>query len=426
MAITLSPNMNLPVPGVGTEAGPAYATDVNNCLGVVDSHDHSPGSGVQITPAGININTDLPVNNENITLIRSVRFLPQPSSLVQPTDLGCLYEVGVDLYYNDGSGNVVRITQGGGIAGAPGNITNLTAPASAAYVSGTATFVWQSNTLTPANLDAASIVLRNLVASSPGLTLSPPTLTADYTITLPSLPASNLPVSISASGVMSAAPVTLTQLSSQVQAKINTTPTVQKFLTGSGTYTLPNSPTTPLYIRVRMSGAGGGGGGISGAIQGSTGGSSTFGTFTAIGGTGGTSLSSIGGAGGVGGTCIAVGAVGLVVDGGDGGSGESGLASPFPSGGSGGSNPLGGSGRGATVGAPGAGKANTGAGGGGAQGANNGLAGSGGGGAGGYMDIIISSPAVSYSYAVGAGGANGAGGGAAGADGIIIVEEYYC
>ena len=38
-------------------------------------------------------------------------------------------------------------------------------------------------------------------------------------------------------------------------------PTVQKFTSGSGTYTLPSSPRAPLYIRVRMVGGGAGGSG---------------------------------------------------------------------------------------------------------------------------------------------------------------------
>jgi hypothetical protein len=49
---------------------------------------------------------------------------------------------------------------------------------------------------------------------------------------------------------------------------------------------------------------------------------------------------------------------------------------------------------------------------------------------GGYIDAIITSPASSYSYQVGAGGTSGTAGtsgyvGGAGGSGIIIVEEYY-
>lgn len=203
MAINLSPNMSLPVPGVGTEAGPDYATDVNNCLTILDAHDHSPGSGVQITPEGININADLLFNGQNATTLRSARFTAQPAPLALSTDLGCIYESGVDLYYNDGAGNQIRITQSGGIAGTPGSIANLTPPASASYVAGNQTFVFQSNVLTPANIDGASYILRNLSASSFGLTLTPPTLSSDYSITLPALPAQTNVMTLGTSGIIS-------------------------------------------------------------------------------------------------------------------------------------------------------------------------------------------------------------------------------
>lgn len=51
-----------------------------------------------------------------------------------------------------------------------------------------------------------------------------------------------------------------------------------------------------------------------------------------------------------------------------------------------------------------------------------------GGGAGEYVEIIISNPAASYTYTVGAGGAGGPAAsypGAPGGSGVIIVDELY-
>lgn len=189
MSFTLSANMNLPIPGVGDEPGPQYAQDVNNSLTLVDQHNHTTGSGVQITPSGLNINSNLPINNNNLTLVRTIRFLSQSSALAGISDLGCLYEVGVDLFYNDGAGNQVRVTQGGALAGTPGSIANLVPPASASYVSGTQTFVFQSAANTSANIDGASIIVRKLVSGSPGITIAAPvSLSSDYTLTLPPTP----------------------------------------------------------------------------------------------------------------------------------------------------------------------------------------------------------------------------------------------
>lgn len=226
MANTIpSPNMNLPIPVTGVDPGPDWANNLNACLQVLDGHNHASGSGVQINPAGININTDLPFNLNNATLLRSVRFSPQLAVLVLPTDLGCLYEVGVDLYYNDGSGNNIRITQSGGVAGTPGSITGLVPPASATYVAGNQTFVWQSAALTPANLDAGSVIIRKILSGSNGIKISAPLgLSADYEIFLPvALPLAQKIVTLDASGNLAASwdvdNVTLEVVANNLQVK---------------------------------------------------------------------------------------------------------------------------------------------------------------------------------------------------------------
>ncbi len=204
MALTVSPNMNLQIPGVGTEAGPTYATDINSSLSIIDQHDHSVGKGVQVNPAGILINADLPMNSNNLTLVRTVRFAPQGADPSLPSDLGILYVVGVDIYYRDVAGNVIRITQSGSVAGSTGTITGLpSGTASAAFSAGT--FIFQAATLTGANIDGASYILRNNIASSFGLTLQPPNaMAADYSITLPVLPVTTSFVTIDTSGNMGA------------------------------------------------------------------------------------------------------------------------------------------------------------------------------------------------------------------------------
>lgn len=192
MANTTSPNMGLIVPGIGTEPGPTWASDLNASLGILDQHNHTSGQGIQIPTNGLNINADLPFNGSNARALKAVIFNSQSSPIgASAPYLGCIYVSGVDLYYNDGSGNQIRLTQGGSITGTSGSIANLTSPASATYVSGTSTFVWQSAASTPANLDAASIILRNLTASSNGVTLSPVnSLSSNYTLVLPTPPAS--------------------------------------------------------------------------------------------------------------------------------------------------------------------------------------------------------------------------------------------
>jgi len=190
--------MNLPVPAVGLEPGPDWATDINNSLTIVDQHNHAPGSGVQITPSGILINTDLAFNTNSATTLLSSQYVPQVSAIAPLT---AVYVIGRELYYNDGAGNSVQLTSNGSIAGATGSISGLVPPASASY-SGS-TFIWQSNVLTAANMDAGSVILRNITASSKGLTLNPPAaMSSDYSLVLPSLPVSTSFMTLDASGNM--------------------------------------------------------------------------------------------------------------------------------------------------------------------------------------------------------------------------------
>lgn len=411
--------MSLPNPVPNVDPGPDYANNIQSCFNILDQHNHSPGSGAQINSSGLNINADLLYNNNNATTLRSIRFQPQLTALALASDIGCLYESGVDLYYNDGLGNQIRITQSGNVTGASGTITGLpSGTASASYAAGTFTF--QAATLTPANIDGGSFIFRNNTASSNGITVSPPNaLGSNYGITLPLLPASTLPLSISTSGTMSAAQITFVQLDPATQLKITgTAPTIQKFLTGSGTYTTPVSPP-PLYIEVVMMGAGGGGGGNSSATNGLAGGNTTFGTFLLVANGGGGGLS--GSSGGVGGTAsLGTGPVGIALTGGTGG-----FASPNTNGpgAMGASSPLGGGG-GGTVGNNGTpGSANTGSGGGGAGGAGDSGAG---GGAGGYVSAVIYTPLSTYAYSVGVGGTGGDVGTVNnGGSGVIIVKEFY-
>jgi hypothetical protein len=182
---TISPNMNMPVPVVGVDPGPTWASDINSCLSIIDSHTHTAGQGVPITPSAININSDLSWNGFNLTGLRSVRFNSHTAALATAADLGCLYEVGVDLYYNDGAGNQIRITQSGTVSGSTGTITGLpSGTASASFAAGTFTF--QSATSTPASLAVGPTTIAQAVASGKGVTISANNAQAsNYNLTLP-------------------------------------------------------------------------------------------------------------------------------------------------------------------------------------------------------------------------------------------------
>lgn len=183
---TTSTYMNMPIPIVGVDVGPDWAYNYDSCLEILDAHDHSPGYGAPVSTAGINVNGDFSFNGFNAITLRAARFTAQGSPLALPSDLNEIYVSGVDLYYNDGNGNQIRMTNAGAISGSPGNISGLAPPASATYNAGTATFTFQSNTNIPANMDFGSITIREVVTSPNGVTISsPPSLAANYTLVLP-------------------------------------------------------------------------------------------------------------------------------------------------------------------------------------------------------------------------------------------------
>jgi hypothetical protein len=209
-------------------------------------------------------------------------------------------------------------------------------------------------------------------------------------------------------------------------------PTVQSFLSGSGTYTTPPGVT---WIEVLAVGGGGGsaGSGTSGGSAGTSGADTSFGTSLIVARGGGAPPAagfSSGGAGGI----VVVSPPAVLVGGGvgNGGSPSNQMgAGSYPFGGAGGGSALfGGAGAGASAASAASnGAANSGGGAGGPSGSPGTTSGASGGGAG-SLRAVISSPAHAYSYVVGVGGSGGspgAGGiaGSAGGSGIIIVSEHY-
>lgn len=114
-----TPNMGLIEPVVSTTAGPTWATQLNTITDTIDAHDHTPGKGARVPTAGLNINADLSLGGNKATSVKGVVF-----SQVAVTDNGAIY-AGTDgnLYYRDGSANLIQLTVNGGINIAASAIT---------------------------------------------------------------------------------------------------------------------------------------------------------------------------------------------------------------------------------------------------------------------------------------------------------------
>ena len=202
--INVTPQMSLPVPIPGRESGPQYSIDITNCFTILDSHTHATGSGVQITPLAININSNLTFAGYSATNLAATSYATQLAN--SATSGSVFVKLGTestplpDLFYYDGT-NTVQITSGGAIAATAAAIPGES------YAGGTFTWKQGAGSTTPANFDVGSVTVRpNTAGTSNGVTLTPPiSITSAYTVALPVLPSvSTSFIGIDVSGNMTA------------------------------------------------------------------------------------------------------------------------------------------------------------------------------------------------------------------------------
>jgi hypothetical protein len=162
----VTPNMFLTQPTVGDTTGGTSSSDygpiLNEDLSIIDTHNHTPGQGVQIPPSGLNINTNLSLQNNSLVNVNSIEYLG--AVLGTPTILST-YTNGTDLFYKDVSGNSIQLTKAGGPNAGTGNIQNLPSTpiggAGISWVNSTSTFQFLLDAGTVgANIESGSIVLR--------------------------------------------------------------------------------------------------------------------------------------------------------------------------------------------------------------------------------------------------------------------------
>lgn len=115
-------NMSLNEPSVGTTAGPTWATEVNENFTTIDQHDHTSGKGVQLTPSALNINSDLEFNGNAATELK--RLTIDSSATGSGTNYS-VYQSGGNLYWYNGSGQAVQITNGANVKTTGGSIDGM-------------------------------------------------------------------------------------------------------------------------------------------------------------------------------------------------------------------------------------------------------------------------------------------------------------
>jgi len=226
--MTSTPNMNLLQPAPGS-LGPQWAEDLNANASTLDTHDHSSGKGIPITPSGININTDFSIQSFSLINAKSVKFVNQTSSLAT-SGAQDIYIKNGDLFYANG-GTDVQITNGGSVAGASGSISGLVSPASCIFSGQQFSFFYDAGTY--ADLRCRDLTLSTNGGSTLKVTQA---VSATYTLTLPASPpaTSTQLVTMNTTGTLSA----------PASPTLGTTASV---LTWQGT-TQSTSPTTGSIV----------------------------------------------------------------------------------------------------------------------------------------------------------------------------------
>ena len=204
--MTTTPNMGLTKPSPSVTPGPQWANELNASLDKIDTHDHSSGNGSKITPAGLNINSDLTLAANALTNVKNVGL-----TSVVGAGISNIYQNGGNLFWRNGSGADVRITNGSTIdVGALGTIggdysTDPNNPLiSFSTASGDYDFFKQTaGSNIPGGINSGTITVFEEIAGALGISIASPTsLAAGYTITLPTGQAgsNNSLINVQASG----------------------------------------------------------------------------------------------------------------------------------------------------------------------------------------------------------------------------------
>lgn len=216
------PNMGLVTPVQGGDSG-AWDDKINAAFALVDAHDHTPGKGVRIVSAAINIDANLGFGGYAITAAGQVAFTAV-AALAAGSKIIFVSSADNELYWRTNAGVNVKLTDGASInttlvGGIVGDYSTVGAEVAFDDANKRYTFKDQSSpTKKWARIAAGpvriyeyntteSVYVEHAVAAA---------LSASYTVTWPAaLPASTKLVQISSTGVVTFANTSFTMEADQ-------------------------------------------------------------------------------------------------------------------------------------------------------------------------------------------------------------------
>lgn len=184
-------SMNITPPTPGVTPGPEWAGNGTNSINdiltsIVAEHNHqAPNGGVPLTQDALAIDGDLSLNGNALTAAEKVVLAVQGSA---PSTTASVYNLGGNLYYKNGSGLAIQITDATGLAAnSVDGISGLAgSDGGASYSAGQ--FTWTTNNgLQYALMNLGAINVYNYTVANPIFRTSivqPNTLTANKTFQL--------------------------------------------------------------------------------------------------------------------------------------------------------------------------------------------------------------------------------------------------
>jgi hypothetical protein len=198
--------LGVTIPVVLVTTGPQYATQISAALqALVDAVEAKVGS------AGIEIDADLSAGGYELIDVGAARLASKGSSLTGSTHTRKVYVVSGELYYTDGNGDAIKLTDGGAlnaasVAGFTGDYGGAD-PAAAHFSRANLRYTLFEASGKRADLDVAELLLRQKSVENPNaITIkSPNALASAYALTLPgALPGSTSLLRVTNAGVIQA------------------------------------------------------------------------------------------------------------------------------------------------------------------------------------------------------------------------------
>lgn len=109
-----TPSMQIPLATPGADDG-VWGDILNDGFQTIDVHDHTPGRGLPIPTSALNVVGDLALDGNSVTGLKKLTLNDQGSALFGTLNQLSINTASGNLYWTNGAGTAVQITDGAGL-----------------------------------------------------------------------------------------------------------------------------------------------------------------------------------------------------------------------------------------------------------------------------------------------------------------------